>query len=251
MTNGNNLHAYWAIAPYYENLIRRDYCGWGEFLLSLLGEYSHGKIGVDAACGSGYFTRVLKKNGFNVVGTDISPEMLTQAQQLSAAEGLSIEYRLQDLSKFKTTEKVDFVTVINDGFNYLDGEKLKKSFTAIYSSLAKGGVLIFDVSSEYKLLNVIGNNVFCEDDDNVSYMWFNTLENDRVIMELSIFERVGEFYRKNEESHVQYVHTADFILKTLETVGFEVVRVCAELGRELNEKSERIIFVAKKNGKNL
>ena len=241
-----NNSAYAALAPFYERLATEDYSGWGDFAAELIGKYAASKKGADAACGSGYFTRFLKKRGYDVYGCDISGEMLTQAAKISAEEGVNVKFIQQDLSKFKSTEKLGFVTVINDGFNYLDGEKLKKAFKAIRSSQSAGGSLIFDISSEYKLRTVIGNNVFCYDGDDVSYIWFNTLSDESVTMELSVFERKGNFYEKREEVHKQYIHGKDFVLNALKECGFNVELVCGALGEELTDKSERIVFVAVK-----
>lgn len=242
----NNNSAYAALAPFYEQLTADDYCGWGDFALTLVEKYSNGKKGADAACGSGYFTRFLKKRGYDVYGADISGEMLTQAAKFAADDGVNVKFVQQDLSKFKSVEKLNFVTVINDGFNYLDGEKLKRALKAVRTSLVVGGALIFDISSEYKLRNVIGNNTFCYDGDDVSYIWFNRLNSDCVTMELSVFERNGDLYEKREEAHTQYIHDKDFVLNALCECGYNVKEVCGALGAELTEKSERIVFVAVK-----
>ena len=57
--------AYNALAPYYEQLITScDYEQWSQYVFSKLKTYAKGKVGCDLACGSGYFTRFLKKNGY-------------------------------------------------------------------------------------------------------------------------------------------------------------------------------------------
>lgn len=238
--------AYAALAPFYEELSIEDYSGWGDFAVELVKKYAACKKGADAACGSGYFTRFLKKHGYDVYGCDISDEMLTQAAKTAADEGVNVKFIRQDLAKFKSAEKLGFVTVINDGFNYLDGEKLKRAFKAVRSSLVGGGALIFDISSEYKLRNVIGNNVFCYDGDDVSYIWFNRLNADSVTMELSVFESMGGLYKKREEVHTQYIHNQDFILNALKDSGFKIEFICGALGEKLTDTSERIVFVAVK-----
>lgn len=239
-------NAYDSLAKYYESIITDDYDGWGEFVLGLCKKYSTGKNGVDAACGTGYFTRLLAKNGYKVVGTDVNANMLAEAKRLSLAEGLNIEYLILDLTKFEGLKKLGFVTVINDGFNYLEPKKVKRAFKSIYSSLEKGGVLIFDISSEYKLRNVLGNQVYGEDGDDLTYIWFNTLYSDRVEMDLSFFERRGDVYVKSEESHVQYILSEEFIVKSLEECGYEILFKCGPLGEKLTPESQRITFVAKK-----
>ena len=81
--------AYSVLSRYYENLAEEDgYEEWGKRVLKLEEKYAKGKKCADLACGSGYFTRVLKKAGFDVSGCDISSEMLTEAERKSAEENL-------------------------------------------------------------------------------------------------------------------------------------------------------------------
>ena len=68
-----------------------DYEGWANYVTAKIGKYLTGSAsGMDVACGSGYFTRALKRCGYNVFGMDISPEMLTSAQKITAKEGIFI-----------------------------------------------------------------------------------------------------------------------------------------------------------------
>ena len=237
--------AYGVLSGHYEELAASDgYREWAEYVLKEVGENAKGKTGCDAACGSGYFTRALKRAGYSVEGADKSEDMLKVAQSKSVSEGLSINYYLCDLKNFRSFSKLDFITVINDGVNYLSAQDIPKAFAAFHRALKKGGFLFFDISSEYKLEKVIGNNLFAEDLDDLTYLWFNSFSGDKVKMELSFFEREGEIYRRRDETHVQYVHTRGFIEDQLENAGFSVVKECGHLGSELTEKSERIVFSA-------
>ena len=91
--------------------------------------------------------------------------------------------------------------------------------------IKKGGILHFDVSSEYKLKNVISNNTFCEDDDDYSYIWFNTPYDDRVVMEMSVFLREKDIYIKRESVLTEYIHTRQSLESALINSGFTLVRL--------------------------
>ena len=141
--------AYSALAKVYERLMDGEtYAKWAERIVGLLEENSCGSLGFDLACGSGYFTRAIKRAGYDVTGVDISEEMLTEAKRLCDKENLRIDFLRQDMTCLKSFNKVDFLTVVNDGVNYLSPEKLKKAFTAFYKQLKVEGVLIFDFSTE-------------------------------------------------------------------------------------------------------
>ena len=239
--------AYSVLAPHYEKLITScDYEQWSQYVFDKVKRYAPSKVGCDCACGSGYFTRFFKKNGLDVYGVDCSEKMLLEANKLSLEQKIPVQYLLQDVKRFKSFKKLGFITVINDGLNYLCEKDFKSAIKAFYTSLQSGGVLIFDLSSEYKLKNVLGNNLYGEDTDDVTYLWFNTLLEDSVKMELTFFVKNGDTYIREDETHVQYIHKTQTILKILEEVGFEVVEVKGHLGEELKEDSHRINFVAKK-----
>ncbi|MBR1890964.1 MAG: class I SAM-dependent methyltransferase [Clostridia bacterium] len=239
--------AYSALSDVYERLMDGEaYKAWATRVVSVIDENSPGVLGYDLACGSGYFTRALKKAGYDVIGVDSSAQMLTEAVRLCRQQSLNIEFLRQDMTCLKSFNKVDFLTVINDGVNYVAPDKLKKGFAAFYKQLKVGGILFFDFSTPYKLKNIIGDNVFCEDYDDLSYIWFNKFLGDSVQMDLSVFKKQGEFYVKKEETHLQYVHSLDFIVGSLKAVGFKSVTANAFMGGAIQKDTQRIEILAVK-----
>ncbi len=238
---------YSALAEIYEKVLSdEDYLRWADYLCSLVKTHVAGISGLDMACGTGYFTRALKKAGFSVEGIDISADMLNVAVELSRKEGLGILFREGDMATVKNFAKVDFITVVNDGINYLQPEKLEKTFRHFYSLLNKNGVLFFDISTEYKLKNVIANNVFSEDFDDFTYVWFNKICDRKVDMDVSVFIKDGDKYVKKEERQTEYIHSIDDITEKLKKSGYKTVIAQEHMGEELKKDSLRAQFVAKK-----
>jgi len=65
-------------------------------MMNLIGDLTGKKV-VDVACGEGWLTRELRKAGASeVVGVDISEEMIALARWQEAREPLGIEYRVED-----------------------------------------------------------------------------------------------------------------------------------------------------------
>ncbi|MDE7265733.1 MAG: methyltransferase domain-containing protein [Clostridia bacterium] len=233
-------NSYSALGRWFEYL--NEDCGyeqWSQYLIERLKNLGAGPRGVDIGCGNGYFTRALIKAGYSAVGVDISPQMLDKAQQLSLKEGVRAEFLLGDINKLKLNFKADFAVAVNDCLNYVSKDKIKTAFSRVYSCLKKGGVFIFDISSPNKLKNIIGNNLFAEDNDDLTYLWFNKLDGDRVVMDLTFFERQGEKYLRSDERHIQYIHEEDGICAALKEVGF-AVQTEGHLGKD---KTERINFI--------
>lgn len=238
------MSIYSALAKRYEYFLNKDEeKKWCEYVIDKVKEYSLGKSGIDCGCGTGIITRALSREGYSVVGVDVSEEMLSEAVSYKT-EGKPIEYRLGDMKNLKNFHKVNFITAINDGINYLNEEDLKKCFKSFSKCLNVGGALIFDFSSEYKLKNVLGNNLYAEDGEEASYIWFNTLYEDRVEIDFTLFSKKGSFYEKSEEFQTQYIHRLDDVISYLIGSGFEVKERKGHLGEEINEKTERFSIVA-------
>ena len=138
-----------------------------------------------------------------------------------------------------------FALAVNDCLNYVPPSKLKSAFAKVYSCLNRGGLFHFDISSEYKIRHILADNMFGEDGDDISYMWFNTPEEDGVTMELTFFVRGSDGrYDRYEETHRQYAHSEEAVISALKEVGFARVFTEGHLGSD--DKSQRINFTALK-----
>lgn len=95
-----------------------------------------GKRALDIACGEGRNSIYLAKQGFEVVGLDISQAGLEKARAWMEKESVKIDLRLVDLEGYHITERYDLI--IN--FNFLLRELIPEAVAA----LAPGGVMMFD-----------------------------------------------------------------------------------------------------------
>lgn len=235
------MSSYSILAKYYDRLMGDfDYDAYVGFVKDKLsGE------GVDLACGSGEITVRLAKAGCRMTGIDLSSEMLNVAREKARRAGLDVKWVCQDMQELELNHKVDFVTAVCDGFNYIPPDKLGALLKKIRGNLKSGGVLIFDVSSEYKLKNVLGNNLFCEDYDDVTYIWQNKLRRNCVDMDVDFFERTENgLYRRVEETHRQYIHTKDF-LESLLKDGWKREIYDGEKFCKVSPKSKRLLFICR------
>ena len=236
---------YSVLSKFYDTIIYdEEYQKWVDYELSIVKAHAKGDSGCDVACGSGIFTRALKRAGFKVIGVDISKEMIENAINLNSKENLSITYINQNMKNLKLFEKVWFITSFNDGLNYVNGEDFIKCLKSFNKCLREGGLLVFDISSKYKLENVLGNNMYGDNSEKLSYIWFNTLKEDSVEINVTFFEKQGDKYIRYDENQVEYVHSLDFVKESLEKCGFTLLSVTGELGEPLTSQSTRQIFTA-------
>lgn len=220
-----------------------DYDAWAKKIAGYVGNR---KKGVDCGCGSGLITMRLKKMGYDVIGTDLSTEMLERARENFRRENLNITLVRMDSENLVVGNKVDFITAVCDVVNYM--KKPEKFFVRAYNALADDGVLLFDISSKYKLTEIIGNNVFTDSTDNVTYIWSNSLseKQNKVEMFLTFFvkNKDGSF-DKEEENQIQYIYEVDDLVEKLRAAGFGKVEYFGFEGKNVAQE-ERICFAAYK-----
>lgn len=244
---------YTSFAEVYDQLMDNvDYESWADFYRSLL--ISHGLTGhkvCECACGTGGLTIPLNRRGLQMTGIDLSQEMLWIAAQKARKQGLGIPFIQQDMRKLRLHRQMDAVIATCDGVNYLltDADVLA-FFRAAYDALAPGGLIAFDVSTPWKLKNVLGNELICEDREDVTYFWQNRWHEKTAMVDMTLCfflrEKDGR-YRRIEESQKQKAHQAETLQHLLGEAGFVEPRVYGNSRLEApRDKEQRWHFVARK-----
>ena len=231
---------YDGISKFYDSfMVDTDYDGWLDFCKDKIGD-----SGIDVGCGSGEFTIRLANLNKKVLGIDPSPQMLAFAQEKAKKAGTNANFALMSAQDFTVAKKVDFITAICDVVNYLKNPE--KFFSRAKNALKDNGVLIFDISTEYKLKNVLGSNTFSDETDSVIYLWNNNLSTNYVDMQLYFFEKGSDGrYTKYTETQRQYIHSIDKITDLLIKSGFTSVDVYSEkFSKKIKKDEMRVFFVA-------
>lgn len=184
---------------------------------------------------------------------DISSQMLIIAKEKSHNEGLHINFTMQNMCTFKSHHKYSCITCINDGVNYLASLNSVEAFLNNCNNyLLDDSILIFDISSKYKLKNM-DKEFFVEELDDLAYIWSNNYDNKTSLltMDLSFFCHVeGDMYQKTSETHIQRAHSVDEISSILKKCGFALLGVYDNISLDrYNDTSTRIHFLAKKISK--
>lgn len=222
------------IADYYEKILR-SMTG-GEHLL-------------DMGCGTGSLTVRLAGRGFDVIGQDASPDMLTFA----AAKSSEVVWICQKMEETELGERVDAVISTLDSINHLpDKAAVESCFKRVAEILKSGGAFVFDVNTIYKHREVLAENTFVYDIDGVYCVWQNTFcpEDNGVDIELDLFfEEEDGSYSRGGESFREIAFTEEDMREMLDKAGFEVVNVWEYLTFDKpSPKSEKLMFAAKLRG---
>lgn len=96
---------------------------------------------LDLACGIGRHTLELSRRGFDVVGCDISAELLEIAAAKAGQEGLEASWIEADLRELELEEEFDIVLSLNDGaVGYFEtDEENYRTFEVVSKVLRPGG----------------------------------------------------------------------------------------------------------------
>lgn len=217
-------------------------------LLSLCG--INGGILLDLACGTGSISVEMAKRGFDVIGVDSSIGMLNAARQKTYESGeqiLLLNQSMDDIDLFGT---VDCAVCVLDSINHLDGaQQVKRTFEKVSLFMNPGGAFAFDVNTLYKHKNVLADNTFVYDLDELYCVWQNSFNeaDGSVDITLDFFEEDEGAYYRSYESFTERAYDLSDIAKWLEDAGFEVIGIFDDMTTEkAHPETERAVFLAKK-----
>ncbi len=186
----------------------------------------------DVCCGTGRISISFAKDGISVVGADISPDMLAEAQESARRAGVRVAFVRMDAAALQLPRPADAIVCACDGVNYLASPKRAQAFFArAYASVRPGGALAFDVSTEYKFENQLDGRAFGEDLGDLSYLWTNEYDPASRLchMQLTLFSREADGrYRREFEEHTQRAHSEEELLAWLIGAGFSRVEFFSE-----------------------
>jgi len=215
------------------------------YILQTFRRHELGKgLVVDLGCGSGIWALKLDQSGYEVMGVDISSDMIDLAQK-KVPRG---KFKVGSFHQVSIPECVA-VTSLGECFNYLFDENnsidlLEALFERIYEALIPGGLLIFDVL-EPGSVEAKSSITFRENQD-----WLVLVEklgdpkNEQLIRKITTFRKVDDLYRRNQEVHVVKLWKGSLLAEKLRKIGFKV-RVLKGYG-ELRFRKGLIGFKARK-----
>ena len=232
------MDAYTRFAEVYvmfmDNIPYEDWCG---YLTSLLKEYGiNDGLVLDLGCGTGTLTELLAKEGYDMIGVDVSEDMLQEAIEKRAESGT-----------------VRAVVSICDSLNYiLDYDDLAHVFSLVNNYLDPKGMFIFDLNTEAKF-QAMGSETIAEVRDEGSFIWENEYDEEEKInsYDLTLFIREeDDLYRRYQETHFERAWSLDEIKKALTEAGMEFVAAYDAFTKNAPRKeSDRIYVVAREHGK--
>ena len=211
---------------------------------------------LDLGCGTGSLTELMAEKGYDMIGVDLSQEMLGIALAKREAAASSTLYLCQDMRELELYSTVGTVISVCDSVNYLlEEEDLIETFRLVNNYLYPGGIFIFDFNTVYKYEHVIGDTTIAENRDDCSFIWENYYHEKEHINEydLTIFVREDEEeerFRRFSETHYQRGYSLEEMTRLIESAGLTLVAALdADTHKKPTENSERIYMIAREKGK--
>lgn len=252
MKGALKVDKYTDFASVYDILMEHiPYDEWTDYIDSIMKDYGIDKgLVLELGCGTGAMTRRMAARGYDMIGIDMSEEMLSLARQRSEGKEDGILYLCQDMREFELYGTVAAVFCVCDTINYmLSSEDLSKVFRLVANYLDSGGLFIFDMDTVYLYEEVLGDNTSIMKHESGDFIWENSFYPDEIINEVNLtlfFKQEHSLYRKHEETHIRRAYSTDTIKCLLDEAGLDMLGAYHELTDEdPREDSERIYIIAR------
>ncbi len=230
------MPGYDSIASVYDNINAEiDYSAWADFIEKCFEDHLNEKpaLVLDLACGTGSMTFELHSRGYDMIGADMSEDMLTVALDKAYDKEISdILFLKQDMRDFELYGTVGAVVSCLDSVNYLlEDSDLEKCFRCVHNYLDPDGLFIFDVNTPYKFKNIYGNNHYIFEDASMdgetAYCgWQNDYDEATRLCNfyLSVFTETEKgSYSRADEVQTERCYTKEELESTLLSCGFEII----------------------------
>jgi ubiquinone/menaquinone biosynthesis C-methylase UbiE len=207
---------------------------------------------LDLACGTGSLTFELKSRGYDLIGLDLSEEMLSVAQNKAFEKGYGdILFLKQNMTSFDLYGTVDAIVCSLDGINHLlKKEDVLKCFKRASLFLNDGGLFIFDMNTVEKFKTLYGNNSYIFEDENVFCGWQNAY-NDKTkqnTFHFSFFYEEDGVYSRMDDTCKEKAYETREITELLEQANFKLLSIYGgETGyKKYKDGDLRAFFFVKK-----
>ena len=209
------------------------------------------RTAADLACGTGSVALLLAQKGLQVIGVDMSEEMLCVAQQKAQDVDNPPVFVCQRLEQLRLLRGVDLAVCALDSMNYItDPACCREALRRIYRVLNPGGCFIFDINTPEKL-RAMDDQVFLDEDDDVYCVWRGEFDEKSNILsyEMDLFQRQGNVWHRSFEEHREYAYTAEELTAWLKQAGFTNIEVFADQQMIPPRDGEQRIYLKARKGK--
>lgn len=225
---------------------------WLEYIEKIFETYDvNPKLILDLGCGTGSMTNLMASKGYEMMGVDLSEDMLSIARDKAKEMEVEVVYLNQDMTELDLYGTVEAVISVGDALNYVvDEEDLLEAFKKVHLFLEPDGLFVFDMNTIYKFREVLGNKTYAENHEDYAYIWENYYYEEESMneYEVNVFIKNEEgLFEKTTEIHHERGYTAQEVSQLVEEAGFKIEAVYHDNTLEpLKDATERMYFVTRR-----
>lgn len=202
---------------------------------------------LDLACGIGRHSLELRRRGFEVVGVDISPDLLEMAEREAGAQSLEVTFMQADLRELDLRDEFDLVLSLNDGaVGYFEtDEENRRTFEVVAQALRAGGGHLMQLPNVLHAEKSLPQKSWIVGASTLELSDHHWNAEDRYIEGSTVPIRFGEVFEKYEEIPFrQRLYTTEELAEIYESVGMRLANTFAGSGKARKPKSSQFeIFV--------
>jgi SAM-dependent methyltransferase len=202
---------------------------------------------LDMACGSGRHSLELRRRGFDVVGTDISADLIEIARRDATEADLDVDFAQADLRALDFEEDFDLVLNLNDGaIGYLESdEENLRAFETIARALCPGGRNLVQLPNVLYARERLPQRSWIPTSSMIELVEHRWNKKAKRLEGLMVAARFGEVLENLDGiEFTQRLYTVEELRDIYASVGMELLRVYNGSGRPKEPKSSQFeIFV--------
>lgn len=209
------------------------------------------RILLDLACGTGSFSNEMVNRGMQVIGVDVSSEMLEIASERSRKQGKDVLYLCQNASELDLYGTVDGAICCLDSLNHITNySEFCRAIDRVSLFLEPGRLFIFDVNTAYKHEEVLADNTFVFEENGVYCVWSNEYNPKTRITTAALdffAEQPNGYYIRSDDIVEERYYSFDEINTALTVAGLDIVNVCGEFtDAPPDRNAERAVYITRK-----
>jgi len=241
--------SYKALAPIYDRIMCHvEYDEWISLIDKIVNKHIDKKIIsiFEIGGGTGVLGENLKAKGYSYIGSDISFYMSREADKKN------ILFFCADARSLPVKNKFDIILFLYDGINYLQTiQDYKRVFSEVGECLNRGGIFLFDVTTEYNSMEHFYDFLDFEEFSDCSvirHSYYDELtsmqHNDFTLFN---YDSNTKKYEKLTDKHIQKVFPVQLIEEAIPGKIFDIVGIWDEFKmKKYSSRSERIHFCLKR-----